>query len=186
MGRYLLMTDGSSINANNKTGFDAAAAYILMKNGKVVHKESILLENHTNNYAEMYAIYKGTKFVVENLDLITDELIIVTDSQLCQKSLTEWMVKWLKNTDNEVLKSSTGLVKNQELIKSAYINILQIEMYVPVSVCHINSHVSESKIDELYRKFKTDFPDIFFNEFMLMYKGNQECDKMAYNELNKK
>lgn len=186
MGRYLLMTDGSSINANNKTGFDAAAAYVLMKDGKVVHKESILLEDHTNNYAEMYAIYKGTKFVVEHLDLITDELIIVTDSQLCQKSLTEWMVKWLKNTDNEVLKSSTGLVKNQELIKSAYINILQIEMYVPVSVCHINSHISENKVDQLYMKFAKEFPDIMFDEFMLMYNGNRECDKMAYDMLNEK
>ena len=186
MSKYLLMTDGSSVSANNKTGFDAAAAYILVKDNKLIHKESILLKDHTNNYAEMYAIYKGTKYIVENNNIDVDELIIVTDSQLCQKSLTCWMANWLKNTDNEVLKSSTGLVKNQELIKSTYINILQIEMYVPVSVCHINSHVPESKVDELYKKFTREFPDISFNEFMLMYKANQECDKMAYEELIKK
>ena len=188
MSRIIIATDGSSISANNKTGFDAAAAYVIIHENKVLHKEAILLKDHTNNYAEMYAIYKGTKYLVENSSEIYDvnEILIVTDSQLCQKSLTEWMESWLKKTDNEVLKSSTGFVKNQELIKSAYINILRLELVLPVSVCHINSHVSENKVNELYKKFTRDFPDIMFNEFMLMYKANQECDKMAYEKLNEK
>ena len=188
MGRIIIMTDGSSKAANNKTGFDAAAAYIILYNNKVIHKEAVLLKNHTNNYAEMYAIYKGTKYLVENSSEIYDasEVLIVTDSQLCQKSLTCWMEGWLKNTDNEVLKSTTGDVKNQELIKSAYINILRLELVLPVSVCHINSHVSENKVNQLYDKFKREFPDILFDEFMLMYRGNQKVDALAYDKLNEK
>ena len=186
--RYIISTDGSSISAKNEKGFDAAAAYVIFKDGKIIHKESILLRNHTNNYAEMYAIYKGTKYLVENEEGIydADEVLIVTDSQLCQKSLTEWMRVWLKKTDNEVLKSTTGEVKNQELIKSAYINILMLELILPVSVCHINSHKPESEIPKMYEKFSREFPDILIDEFKLIYDGNQICDKLAYDELNKK
>jgi ribonuclease HI len=186
--RYIISTDGSSISANNQKGFDAAAAYVIFKDGKIIHKESILLRNHTNNYAEMYAIYKGTKYLVENEEGIydADEVLIVTDSQLCQKSLTEWMKVWLKKTDNEVLKSTTGEVKNQELIKSAYINILMLELILPVSVCHINSHKPESEIPKMYEKFSREFPDILIDEFKLIYDGNQLADRLSYDELNKK
>ena len=186
--RYIVCTDGSSISANNSKGFDAAAAFVIYKGGKMIYKESILLRNHTNNYAEMYAIYKGTKYLVENELGIYDasEVLIVTDSQLCQKSLTEWMRSWLKKTDNEVLKSTTGEVKNQELIKSAYINILMLELILPVSVCHINSHKPESEIPKMYEKFSREFPDILLDEFRMIYEGNNLCDTMAYEELNKK
>ena len=183
--RYIICTDGSSISANNQKGFDAASAFVIYKGDKMIYKESNLLKNHTNNYAEMYAIYKGTKYLVENEEGIydADEVLIITDSQLCQKSLTEWMKTWLKRTDNEVLKSTTGAVKNQELIKSAYINILRLELVLPVSVCHINSHVTENKVNQLYEKFRGEFPDILFDEFMLMYKGNQKVDALAYEKL---
>ena len=188
MNRIIIMTDGSSKTANNKTGFDAAAAYIVLYNNKVIYKEAILLKDHTNNYAEMYAIYKGTKYLVENSSEIYDasEVFIVTDSQLCQKSLTCWMEGWLKNTDNEVLKSTSGDVKNQELIKSTYINILRLELVLPVSVCHINSHKPESEIPKMYEKFSREFPDILIDEFRMIYEGNNACDKMAYDKLNEK
>ena len=186
--RYIVCTDGSSISANNSKGFDAAAAFVIYKGDKMIYKESILLRNHTNNYAEMYAIYKGTKYLVENeLDIYdADEVLVITDSQLCQKSLTEWMKGWLKKTDNEVLKSTTGEVKNQELIKSAYINILMLELILPVSVCHINSHKPESEIPKMYEKFSIEFPDILIDEFRMIYEGNNLCDTMAYDKLNEK
>jgi ribonuclease HI len=188
MSRIILITDGSSISANNSKGFDAAAAFVIYKGDKMIYKESILLKNHTNNYAEMYAIYKGTKYLVENeLGIYdADEVLVITDSQLCQKSLTEWMKGWLKKTDNEVLKSTTGEVKNQELIKSAYINILMLELILPVSVCHINSHKPESEIPKMYEKFSSEFPDILIDEFRMIYEGNQLCDTMAYDKLNEK
>ena len=96
------------------------------------------------------------------------------------------MRSWLKKTDNEVLKSTTGEVKNQELIKSAYINILMLELILPVSVCHINSHKPESEIPKMYEKFSQEFPDILIDEFKMIYEGNRLCDTMAYDELNKK
>lgn len=185
-----IITDGSSITADNKTGFDAAAAYLIMDSSfNVLHKESILLKDHTNNYAEMYAIYKGTKYVVENLldkYEIWTKVVIITDSQLCEKSLNEWMDGWLRKTNNEVLFSTAGKVKNQELIKSAYINILTIKLKLVTYICHINSHKSESEVPKMYGKFMNKYPqlDMLLEEFNNIYKANQIVDKMAYNELN--
>lgn len=187
-----IITDGSSISANNSTGFDAAAAYLILdSNFKVIHKESILLKNHTNNYAEMYAIYKGTKYIVEKLlDKLElwDRIVIITDSQLCEKTLSEWMEKWLKNTENEILLNTTGKVKNQELIKSTYINILTIKIKLLTYICHINSHKTEKEIPNMYEKFtnKYQYVDISLEEFNNIYKANQIVDKLAYNELNEK
>jgi ribonuclease HI len=188
MGKIIITTDGSSISANNEKGFDAASAFAIYYNNKLIHKESKLLLNHTNNYAEMYAIYKGTKYLVENSTEIFDaeSIMIVTDSQLCEKTLNEWMKGWLKKTDNEVLMSTTGKVKNQELIKSAYINILLLSLTIPVYVCHINSHNNESKIPEMHKKFVDKYFDIDIEEFKLIFEGNQIVDKLAYDTLNEK
>jgi hypothetical protein len=38
----------------------------------------------------------------------------------------------------------------------------------------------------MYMKFSKEFPDISLDEFKLIYEGNQMCDTMAYDELNKK
>lgn len=185
-----IVTDGSCLAANNKTGFDAASAYLILdSNFKVLHKESILLKDHTNNYAEMYAIYKGTKWIIENLSdklEIWDRIVVITDSQLCEKSLNEWMESWMKNTKNEKLYSTTGAVKNQELIKSAYINILTLKLKFATYICHMNSHKSESEVPKMYNKFmeKYNKVDINLEEFKQIYLANQIVDKMAYNELN--
>ncbi len=190
MSQLLLVTDGSSITANNEKGFDAASAFVIYKDNKLIYKESILLKNHTNNYAEMYAIYKGTKYIVENIREHGSELLVITDSQLCEKSLNEWMCGWLKKTNNEILYSTTGKVINQELIKSAYINILSLELIMDVYVCHINSHKSEKDIPKMYQKFLDKYiakqPTIQMDmeTFRLIFEGNQIVDQMAYNELN--
>ena len=187
MKRIILCTDGSAISANNKTGFDSAGAYIVIKDYHAVQQEVTVLKDHTNNYAEMYAIYKGTKWCLENLRDITkyDQLLIITDSQLCQQSLTTWINGWLKKATNEVLVNSTGAeVKNQELIKSTYINILLLMQRIKVFVCHVNSHQPESKIPQMYEKMNKIFEDLSYDEFMLIYDGNNYCDKAARESLN--
>ena len=185
--RIIITTDGSSISANNEKGFDAAAAFAIYNCGKLIHKESKLLLNHTNNYAEMYAIYKGTKYVLDKLkNEEISEILIITDSQLCEKSLNEWMQGWLKKADDEVLFSTTGKVKNQELIKSTYINILLLSLSAPVYICHINSHNSESKIPEMYKKFINKYFDIGIETFKIIFEGNQLADRLAYDILNEK
>ena len=79
----MICSDGSAISARNNTGFDSAGAFVVIKDYQPVHQEVTVLRDHTNNYAEMYAIYKGTKWCLENLRDLNkyDQLLIITDSQ---------------------------------------------------------------------------------------------------------
>ena len=187
MKRIIITTDGSAISARNTTGFDSAGAYVIIKDFQPVQQEVTVLKDHTNNYAEMYAIYKGTKWCLENIRDLSkyDQLLIVTDSQLCQQSLSTWMKGWLKKATNETLINSTGeKVKNQELIKSTYINILLLMQQINVFICHVNSHQPQSKIPQMYEKLNKDFPDMSYDEFVLIYDGNNHCDETARKALN--
>lgn len=188
MKRIIVSTDGSAI-MNENGNYDSAYAFVIFKGDEIIKEESGTLLRHTNNYAEMYAIYKATKYLLESKISASEieEIVIVTDSELCLNSLTVWMKGWLKKSNNEKLFNSKGeLVKNQELIKSAFINILMINPIIPVKLYHINSHKPESEIQKMYNKFSKENSNITMDEFRLIYNGNQLCDKMAYNELNKK
>lgn len=176
--RLYIMTDGSAI-MNKDGNYDSAYSFIISDG---IKEESNVLINHTNNYAEMYAIYKSTKYVLENKINIEayDEIIIITDSELCMKSLSVWMKSWLKNTKNEKLFNSQGaLVKNQELIKSAFINMLLINQVIPIRIIHINSHESESKKKQMYEKMSKSIPDLDIDDFNLIFEGNNKCDLNA-------
>lgn len=176
--RLYIMTDGSAI-MNKDGNYDSAYSFIISDG---IKEESNILMNHTNNYAEMYAIYKSTKYVLENKINIEvyDEIIIITDSELCMKSLSVWMKSWLKNTKNEKLFNSQGaLVKNQELIKSAFINMLLINQVIPIRIIHMNSHESESKKKQMYEKMSKSIPDLDIDDFNLIFEGNNKCDLNA-------
>ena len=186
MKRIFIMTDGSAVAGKN-SAYDAAASYVIIKDNKPIQQETIVLPDHTNNYAEMYAIYKGTKWCLEHMvDLSKyDQLLIITDSELCYKSLTIWMKGWMRKANNETLYGSTGAeVKNQELIKSTYINILSLMLQIKVFVCHINSHKSQSEVPKMYEKMNKQFEDMTFDEFVMIYDGNNHCDVSAREALN--
>lgn len=183
--RIIICTDGSAITGKH-SAYDSAAAMVIYDDKlSMIHKESFLLRDHTNNYAELYAVYRATKFCMYNIEDITtyDQIVIVTDSELTQKSLTVWMMGWMKKAKDEILINSSGVaVKNQELMKSTFMNILMLQLKVDVFVCHVNSHQSEVNMQKMYEKFIKSFP-ITFNEFGKIYEGNDICDKLAKKEL---
>ena len=120
---------------------------------------------------------------MEDIDTY-DKLVIVTDSDLCHKSLTVWMKGWLKKAKNEKLINSSGEeVKNQELIKSTYINILTLMLEIPVLVCHINSHQSKKQIPKMYEKMNVKIPEMTYDEFEMIFKANDMCDTLAKDAL---
>lgn len=185
MKRIIVSTDGSAI-MNENGNYDSAYAFVIFKGNEIIKEESGALLRHTNNYAEMYAIYKATKYLLESKISASEieEIVIVTDSELCLNSLTVWMKGWLKKSNNEKLFNSKGeLVKNQELIKSAFINILMINPIIPVKLYHINSHESETKKVKMYEKMNKQIPDLLYEEFELMYEGNNKCDINAREAL---
>ena len=91
----------------------------------------------------------------------------------------------MRKANNETLYGSTGAeVKNQELIKSTYINILSLMLQIKVYVCHINSHKSQREVPKMYEKMNKQFEDMTFDEFVMIYDGNNHCDVSAREAVN--
>ena len=122
MNKFIIGTDGGAYKQKDGT-FDSVAALRIYGNERLMYKEAILLKGKTNNYAEIYAIMRGLKAIDSYISvnkLKGSEVILITDSELCWKSLTEWIENWLRNTSDHILKNSENKpVINQEIIKMA-------------------------------------------------------------------
>ena len=76
MKRIFIMTDGSAVAGKN-SAYDAAASYVIVKDNKPIQQETIVLPDHTNNYAEMYAIYKGNEYEVQRVSKRLKQLELI-------------------------------------------------------------------------------------------------------------
>lgn len=181
--RLFICTDGSAITGKHSP-FDSAAAYVIYDQDGIIYKGSKFLPDHTNNYAEMYAVFAAAKYCLYSMNVERyDDIIFTTDSELTQKTLTTWILGWNKASDDEILVNSKGVAaKNQELIKSTYINILLLQLKSSVYICHINSHQTKNNIEPMYKKFIQQI-NITMDDFRKIYAGNDICDKLAKKEL---
>ena len=182
--RYIIATDGGAFKRKDGNGFDSVAAFRMYEDGRLVFKEALLLENKTNNYAEIYAIFRGLKAIstyIRRANIPKPEVMLITDSELCYKSLTLWMRDWLDKSDSVILiNSSKKPVINQEVVKMAYINMLELQSVAKFKMCHINSHESFDNIEKLRKKFnRVNKVKIDEDEFELIFNANDECDKMV-------
>ena len=182
MNKFIIGTDGGAYKQKDGT-FDSVAALRIYGNERLMYKEAILLKGKTNNYAEIYAIMRGLKAIDSYISvnkLKGSEVILITDSELCWKSLTEWIESWLRNTSDHILKNSENKpVINQEIIKMAYIYYLRLESKCKIKLCHINSHCSINDLDKNLKKFnKKNKTKFTIDEYELLYSINDECDKM--------
>ena len=182
MNKFIIGTDGGAYKQKDGT-FDSVAALRIYGNERLMYKEAILLKGKTNNYAEIYAIMRGLKAIDSYISvnkLKGSEVILITDSELCWKSLTEWIESWLRNSSDHILKNSENKpVINQEIIKMAYIYYLRLESKCKIKLCHINSHCSINDLDKNLKKFnKKNKTKFTIDEYELLYSINDECDKM--------
>ena len=188
--RFVLATDGGAFKHKQDKGFDSVSAFQMYENGKLVYKEALLLEDKTSNYAEIYAIFRAMKSInsyLQNSGIRKCEVYLITDSELCFKSLTVWMRDWLNKSDGLTLyNSSKKPVINQEVMKMAYINMLELQTLCKFKLCHINSHETANNIEKLRKKFnKVNKLKFTEKEFELIYIANYECDKMVKDTYNK-
>lgn len=192
MNKFIIGTDGGAYKQKDGT-FDSVAALRIYGNERLMYKEAILLKGKTNNYAEIYAIMRGLKAIDSYITvnkLKGSEVILITDSELCWKSLTEWIENWLRNTSDHILKNSENKpVINQEIIKMAYIYYLRLESKCKIKLCHINSHCSINDLDKNLKKFnKKNKTKFTIDEYEMLYVINDECDKMieeCYKDVKK-
>lgn len=191
-----IFTDGGAFaNKYEATGFDSVASYNIWIDGKEVVCSAEFLKGKTNNFAEMYAIYKSLKIVSEYLSKKknnTATIKLITDSELCKKSLTEWINGWLKNANIGVLyNSKKEPVANQQLILMAtiYLERLKLICSDQVYIQHINSHNSKSDIAKDCKKFnEKNNESLSLKEYEFYFMCNAKCDKMVkckYDEVKK-
>lgn len=185
--KFIISTDGGAFKKSN--GFDAVSAFRIYEEDKLIYKESVLLENRTSNFAEIFAIYRGLRAIssyIIHSNIKKANVYLITDSELCYKSLNTWFEGWLEKTESTMLMNSSGKpVINQEVIKMAYIHMLRLEKYCDFKLCHINSHESFNDIEKVRKKFNK-MNKLKFNEdeFKLVFIANYETDKMIKETYN--
>lgn len=90
---YHLITDG----AYSSTNALGCAAFVILKDYKLVAQFSKSFENTTNNRMELSAIIMGFKSIKKQIDSLT----IITDSMYCMGCGT---LGWKRNSNNDLWK----------------------------------------------------------------------------------
>lgn len=184
----IAFTDGSAkteIRGDKKVFKCGSGLLILDREDNSTYEDNEPLGYATNNYAELEAIRMALAYAVKLVnkrDLDTLEVLIITDSQYCQKSLSEYVYKWArhkKRSDN--WRTSTGNVVNQEIMKDIYYNYLTCKQ-LKVKFCHMNSHLKEQKakdVDKVKASFEKTGMKISDKVAIKFIRFNDRVDKLA-------
>ena len=186
---FKIFTDGGSFkNEKEETGYDGAAAFIIWEDDNKIAEEGIFLKGKTNNFSEMFAIGKSITVLREYIEKHVEDktnitVTVVTDSQLCQKSLLEWIYGWKANAVNGVLyNSKKEPVANQNLILVTRNEMDKLESIIDrkVFIQHINSHKSLKDLPKNCAKFnKKNHTNLTIDEYKFYHDCNDRCDKLV-------
>jgi ribonuclease HI len=138
--KHYLFTDGSFKTNTKKSGY----AVYLGKNATNIQED---MKGATNNYCELKSILVCLELIKKYINFIKNPIIIVSDSEYCIKSITEWMPKWKKN---DWLTASKKPVANLDLFKKIdklmmFLNEKSLNNDLQLSFLHQNSHLSRPK-----------------------------------------
>lgn len=116
--KFIIYTDGACPNNGSKKARSSIGIHFSDKNELKINDISEKLHdvNHSNNIAELMAIYKSLILVKENN--ITIPIFIYTDSSYCEKILNEWYEKWMRNNLLEGKKNLEIIKKTYDIFKS--------------------------------------------------------------------
>jgi ribonuclease HI len=131
--KFVVYTDGACPNNGSSKARSSIGIHFSEKNAIKIDDvgRPLILDSHSNNYAEMNAIYECLRIIKENNVNIPIELY--TDSSYCRSILLEWYEKWLRN---DLLKNK----KNLTIIEKTY-NIFKT--IKNINIIHINSHTNK-------------------------------------------
>lgn len=99
----------------------AAAAFVVEKNGKVIHKQVKFLGHATNNYAEYSAVILGLAWVSKNVIDLSEQVVFVLDSELVASQLSG-----IFKIKNESLRNLYFTAKNIEKKITAKIRYVSV------------------------------------------------------------
>ena len=115
--KFIVYTDGACPNNGNSKARSSIGIHFSEKNSiKIEDVGSALnLTKHSNNYAEMSAIYESLRLIKEKDIKLPIELY--TDSTYCRSILLEWYEKWVRNDLLHNKKNISIIQKTYDIYK---------------------------------------------------------------------
>ena len=147
--KFIVYTDGACPNNGNSKARSSIGIHFSEKNSvKIVDVGSALnLTKHSNNYAEMSAIYESLRLIKEKDIKLPIELY--TDSTYCRSILLEWYEKWVRNDLLHNKKNISIIQKTYDIYKE--FDNLKI-IHVPAHTRNTDEHSYGNSIaDQLAR-----------------------------------
>ena len=131
--KFIVYTDGACPNNGSSKARSSIGIHFSEKNPIKIEDigRPLILDTHSNNYAEMNAIYECLKIIKENN--VTVPIELYTDSSYCRSILLEWYEKWIRN---DLLKNK----KNLDIIEKTY---RVFKTFKDINIIHINSHTNK-------------------------------------------
>tara|TARA_B100001094_G_C17990773_1_gene700074 strand:+ start:308 stop:946 length:639 start_codon:yes stop_codon:yes gene_type:complete len=144
--KFIVYTDGACPNNGNANAKSSIGIHFSERNP--IHLEDISevlqLDHHSNNLAELMAIYRSLEIMYQKK--ITLPIELYTDSKYCRSILLEWYEKWIKN---DLLHNK----KNLSLIKKTY-DIYK--KFNNIKIIHVRGHSEKSGDQHSYGNYLAD------------------------------
>lgn len=184
MYRYTICAMGAAIK-NSDHKFNASSAYVIYNNKSLKRNDVNLLLGHSSKYAEYHSIYSATKHCLNDYSIsIYDEVVIATDSEEVVHMLNNDFKAIIFDSPSEILIDSKGLpIKNQDIIKATYMNLLLLKEHVDVKIININSNIPDCKYHSYYEDIKRKV-DMKYDDFIQLCEGNKKCIEMIEKSFN--
>ena len=132
--KFLVYTDGACPDNGTPKARSSIGIHFSEKNSIKLNDigEKLILNNHSNNIAELLAIKKALELLISNDIKVPIQLY--TDSSYCKSILDVWYNKWVKNNllDNK---------KNLDIIKKTY------ELYTEINnitIYYVKAHTKKN------------------------------------------
>lgn len=163
-----IYTDGACI-LNGKKNANSSFAYVIYSDDKILAKESKVIngeiafssENekyiHTNQKAELLAIYYALLYIKNNMQINTSKNLIrlYSDSEYSIKCLTEWCMNWTSK-DWEIKKNTHILKKILQLLPSFNISFQHIKAHQNIDEINILEKCNNKQIKHITRNNYVD------------------------------
>ena len=128
-----IYTDGACSGNPGK----GAAAFAVIKDEELVHKETFPFRKTTNNIAELTAVMMAIDYALANN---IQECRIHSDSQYVVNGINTWMHKWVKNGWGS---STNTVIKNVKLWQHVYELWCKVSALSNCSIHHVKGHSTD-------------------------------------------
>lgn len=150
---YTLNIFSDASISSQHTYTNACAGAIAVYQDFIIDKILTPMYNTTNNRAELMAILNGLYLAIRYRRKVK-RINIFSDSKISVFGLRTWIYSWINNSQDNILRSTSGDVKNQDMILSI-INFI-IENNLQISLFHIRGHCDYTKFKDII-KFRKSF-----------------------------